>query len=613
MKRHYAVSGGVMVFVLLGLLTACNMDIDAPKTPTVAVSPTLDETAIARLATPTTRHTVSPSPTRSLTPTPSPTPSLLPSATVSMSHTPTHMPTDTTTASSTPTATATQTSNPTLTPTASATATALPTQKPSPSFTRTPTLTITSTATAIPILPSPTLTPTASPSSTASPSPIPLPSFTPAIALLDVPTATPHASLTFTPFPTITPNQTATWDAQHVDPLQATPTITPGGIYTLVPTPTQLPTATFDASTQGGAGTVGEGTFYDPNAVSAGQDALPLAPAGQTGPAGPAMPEVSSIVVSYAGQIVPLLPLPGQIGTGAPLAQGNIFASGSGGEIASVGSDRWLYVNGQPVTVSPASQYGLHENLSFNALEWSQNGRFLAMRVDAADPYAFNGIDSGVWIYEPATGRSWQVLRNTYEGQMAQLGDQRRAISIQWAPNSTALVVQVETPLGRANVFMPVDHDVNQFINAIPYADAVWSSDSASLIVSGNKWGAGTVIGHVALDTNWTYTEYANQYSTGLIMQAATQLYNGQLAFFGGPTQDSFGLYIMQPIPGAQPTSISGAIYGQIESVEWNPERTSALITVQRGGNHQLWVVRIDGTMQDITPTGGQPNAAHWR
>ena len=599
-----------MVFMLLGL-TACNIDIDAPKTPTIAISPTPDETAVARLETPTATHTASPTPTHSLTPTPSLTSSLPLSATASASPTPTS--THTATASYTPTVTTTWTSTPT--PTASATATASPTSIPSPTFTKVPTLTgtNTSTATPIPVSPSPTLTLTVSPTSTASSSPVSVPSSTLAIALLEVPTATPRVSLTFTPFPTITPNQTATWDAQHVNPLRATPTNTPGGIYTLVPTPTHLPTSTFDPSSVVGDSVNGEGTFYDPNAASAGQDALPMAPAGQAGPAGPTMPEVSSIVVSYAGQIVPLLPLPDQISTGIPLAQGNIFASGRGGGIANVGSDRRLYVNGQPVTVSPASQYGLHENLAFTALEWSQDGRLLAMRVDAIDPNAFNGIDSGVWVYDPATGRSWQVFRNTYEGQVAQLGEQRRAISIQWAPNSTALVVQVETPLGRANVFMPVDHDVNQFINAIPYADATWSLDSASLIVSGITWGAGTVIGRIALDTNWTYTEYANQFSTGLIMQAATQLYNGQLAFFGGPTPDSFGLYIMQPVPGAQPQRISSAIYGQIESVEWNPERTSALITVQRGGSRQIWVIRTDGTMQDITPISGQPSAAHWR
>jgi len=325
------------------------------------------------------------------------------------------------------------------------------------------------------------------------------------------------------------------------------------------------------------------------------------------------MPEVSSIVVSYAGQIVPLLPMPGQIGIGSPIGQGNIFASGSGGQVASVGYDRWLYVNGQPVVVSPASQYGLHENLAFTGVDWSPNGRLLALRVDAADPNAFNGIDSGIWIYEPATGRSWQVFRDTYAGQVAQLDEQRRAIAVHWAPNGTALVIQVETPLGLANVFMPVGHDANQVIDAIPYADATWAPDSAALIVSGATWGGGTVVGRVVLDATWTYTEYANQFSAGLIMQAATPLINGQIAFFGSSGQGVIALYVMPAFPGAQPQRVSGFVNGLIASVEWNAERTSALVTVLSGESYRLWVVRIDGTMQDVTPASGQPSAAHWR
>ena len=81
---------------------------------------------------------------------------------------------------------------------------------------------------------------------------------------------------------------------------------------------------------------------------------------------------------------------------------------------------------------------------------------------------------------------------------MAQLDEQRRAVALRWAPNGTALAIQVETPLGRANVFMPVTHEANQPINSIPYADAFWAPDSASLIVSGLKWGEATVIGRVA-------------------------------------------------------------------------------------------------------------------
>jgi hypothetical protein len=575
----------ILSAALLLFLAGCNIDIDAPQTPTIIASPTLDETAIARLATGT------------------------PTLTVTSSSTATGTSTLTVTPSPTPTQTATSTSTPTVTPSPTATGsfTPTPTLTPSPSATGTSTPTLTATAV-------PTATFTQSPSAIPSATPTPPPSFTPPPTLtptqpipqLEIPTATLRATTTFTPFPTLTPNLTATWAAENLP----VPTRTPGGIYTLTPTSTAPPTLTPPPN----ATAEGNGTFYDPNAPPSGQEALPVAPAGNTGPSGPAMREQEYIVVSYAGQVVPILDLPNVIGgsgSGSALAHGRVFAVSRSGQVAAVGYDRWLYVNGQPVTVSPASQFGLHENLSFGDLVWSPDGQRLAMRVDAADPGAFNGIDSGIWIYEPATNRSWQIFRNTY--QAAQLADQRRAVTVRWAPNGLALVVTVDTPLGRANVFMPVDHDVNQYINAIPYAYATWAPDSGSLIVSGYQWGGSTVVGRVMLDTNWTTTEYLSQPTAGLVMQAAIQLADGRIAFLGGPTPDSFGLYIIQPVSGALPVRLSPLIPGQIISAEWNAARSAVLVTAQVGGGYRLWVIRIDGTAQDTTPTVGAPDAAHWR
>jgi hypothetical protein len=233
------------------------------------------------------------------------------------------------------------------------------------------------------------------------------------------------------------------------------------------------------------------------------------------------------------------------------------------------------------------------------------------MRVDAADPAAFNGIDSGIWIYEPATNQSWQIFRSTYQGE--QLHEQRRAVTAQWSPDGLSLVVTVDTPLGRANVFMPVNHNANVFINALPYAYATWAPDSASVIVSGYQWNGATVVGRVALDADWTYTEYLNQSTSGLVMQAAIQLNDGRIAFLGGQTPDSFALYITQPAPGASPVRVSQVIPGQVMTAEWNAARSAVLVTAQTGGAIRLWIVRTDGTAQDSTPAAGAPDAAHWR
>lgn len=588
MRLKLLISLGAALMSLLLLLTGCKVNIDAPETPTIIASPTQDETAVAHLATKT--------PT--LTPTATTAPTLTPTgtATATPTLTATASPTPTVTASPTLTHTPTATATPTRTPTGTARPTIPPTSTATPTVTASPTATYTPTATE-------TARPTAAPTITLAPPPTL--ALTESIAQIVIPTATPGITSTFTPFPTLTPNLTATWQADNAPP----PTRTPGGIYTLTPVPTNPPTLTPDLNA---TATAGAGTFYDPNAPATGPESLPVAPAGDTGPSGPAMREQAYLVVSYAGQVVPILDLPNVIGgSGTALAQGDIFAVSPGGQIASVGADRWLVVNGWRVIVSPASEFGMHENLSFGDLVWSPDGQRLAMRVDAADPNAFNGIDSGMWIYEPSTHRSWQIFRNTY--QAAQLGDQRRAVTVQWAPNGLALAVTVDTPLGRAHVFMPVEHDVNQTINAIPYAYATWALDSGSLIVSGYKWGESTVVGRVALDSNWTYTEYLNQSTAGLIMQAAIELYDGRIAFLGGPMPDAFGLYIIQPVPGALLVRMSPEIPGQLMSAEWNADRSAVLATVQTGGTHRLWIIRINGATQDVTPSLGAPSAAHWR
>jgi hypothetical protein len=98
-----------------------------------------------------------------------------------------------------------------------------------------------------------------------------------------------------------------------------------------------------------------------------------------------------------------------------------------------------------------------------------------------------------------------------------------------------------------------------------------------------------------------------------LIMQAAIQLNDGRIAFLGGPTPDTFGLYIIQPMPGALLVRISPEIAGQVVSAEWNADRSAVLVTAQTGGARHLWIIRINGAAQDVTPSLGAPSAAHWR
>jgi hypothetical protein len=175
-----------------------------------------------------------------------------------------------------------------------------------------------------------------------------------------------------------------------------------------------------------------------------------------------------------------------------------------------------------------------------------------------------------------------------------------------------ALVIRVETPLGMANVFLPINDNANHFVDAIPYANASWTTDSTGLIVSGATWNGPTVVGRVAADSSWTTTEYLNQQATGLVMQYAVQLFDGRIVFLGSSTIDSFALYTVQPAaPGY--LQLSATLSGQIVAAEWNPERTAVLVTTQTGGVYRLWIIRTDGTSTETTPTGGLNGTAHWR
>lgn len=580
----------LLMAVVLLAATGCEVNIDAPQTPTVPVSPTLDETGIARWATRTPTHTL----------TPTPIPSFSPTVTGTVS--PTHTTTPTLTQTPSPTATPTQPA--TFTPRATLTRTSIPT----------PTATASGTPTSTPTV---TATPTDPPSMT----PAPLPSPTPTVALPAVPSATRRPTQTFTPFPSITPDLLGTEQARTAVALAVSPTRTPGGIYTLTPVPTTAtppPTLT-PAQTNTPARPANNATFHDPYAAPGTQAALPVAPPGESGPAGsaPSLPEQNAVVVSYAGQVVPLLDLSGAGGaTTAPLAQGDVFAVSQTGQVAAVGPDDELYVNGAPMLISPASRFGLPPNLSVSDLAWSPDGHRLTFRIDAANQGAQNAINAGVWVYEPGSERSWQVLRTTHESQVAQLHEQQQPTLVQWSPDGAGLTITVDTPLGRGHVVVSPFRDLNDPANSatlepLPFEYASWSMDSRAVIVSGQHWDGQAVAGRVALNDDWTYTEYLNQATTGLIAQAAIELPDHRVAFLGSRAAESFALYVMWP--GQPPEQVSPILDGRVIRAEWNPERTAALVTAQVGSAYRLWIVRTDGRAQDSTPAAGVPTSAHWR
>lgn len=618
MKRRLLYAIGIAIL----LLTGCGLDIDSPQTPTVALSPTLDDTQIALRATATWTLTMTPTlspsrtPTSTATVTASATPT--PTATVTASATLTSAPTLTATPSATPSPTATATVTPSDTPTGTPTATASSTA----TLTLTPTATLAPTETAVPSpTPSPTVTPTPTrtptqaitaldiPTATLPPTPTPRPTDTPTVTDPLLPTET------FTPFPTITPNLTATADA--LNPNRPTATPTPGGIYTLTPLPPTQTPLPVTMTPEGG------GVFNDPNAPPSGLDGLPDAQPGNSGPSGPPLPEQQRIVISYQGQVVPLLALDaltGSVAGGSALDQGTVFAVSGSGSVATVRQDRQLYINGAPMLVSPASRFGLPENLSVTDLAWSPDGARIAFRVDAIDPNQQNAIDSGIWIYEPATDRSWQVFRTGYAGQIAPWEDVQRPLTIRWSSDGTRLLVPYVGGAGRATALLNAGLDINtlaaddygSYLSEIGFADATWLLSQNGVIVSGSQQGGATVVGRILFGAGWSYEEILNQATVGLVMEAAAELANGWIGFLGS-AGGSFALYSVAPYPGSQPGALTASIPGQVIAATWDNARSAVLVTVQSGGATRLWLLNTSGATQDVTPLGGAPDVARWR
>lgn len=589
--------------LLVWALAGCGINVDGPRTPTIAASPTLDATAVALRA--------------------SPTPTLAPSATASPLPSESPAPTGTATPPPSDTPTVTATASLTATVTASATAT-LP-----PSPTRTPTHTTT---------PQPTATRTLAPSATPSRAPTitPRPSRTPSATGTRVPSATPTSNATATAVFTPTPAATTT-PAPTLTP-SALPTLDPGEgggdnaglIATWTPSPT--PGAVAGVPT----GQAGEGAFVDPNAPTTGQESAPVAPEappGDTAPGGPTMPEEEQIVVSYVGEVVPYLSLVGVAGGSepAPLGQGTIFDVSSAGQVATVGENHWLTINGEPVVVSPASQFGPPANLSLGAVEWSPDGQYVALRVDDATPGSQTLTNGGVWIYDltdPANPQSRQIFRNGYPGLVEQRGDERVASGgLVWSPDGSRLVIPVTTWYEGADaapgvVVVSRDVDVNdanldpaaKVPLALPFGGATWTLDGTALIVSGPASGGASVVGRWDLVTG-EYMEYTNQGASGLAMQAAAALPDGWIGFLGSTTPGrDVALYLLPASPGAPMSpAVSPTIPGEVIAAEWNPARTAIMVLARTETGDRLWLVQSNGTAQDITPPGGAPASIDWR
>ena len=412
-------------------------------------------------------------------------------------------------------------------------------------------------------------------------------------------TAIAGPTRTFTPFPTLTPNLTAT--------AIGAPTV--DAFHSDAPPVAEEP------------GQDAGGTFYDPNAPASTQSSLPVAPAGaEIGPGGTdVLPEAAQVVINYGGQVVPILDLSNLPGSGSAAAGTGVqtvFAVGADGQVAQYNGEQ-LVVNGAPFQADPATLYGLDPNLHVIDLVWSPDGARLAITLTISSWDHDKAISAGVWVYEVGTGEAHHVLRDqsggTYQGDQA--GEQGRPIGVQWAADSGSLIVTVQTPLGQGSVPLSAFKDVDDPAPVLPYAWATWPPGRTDfVVVSGSSWdqNGARFVGRVPVGGGASRADAVWQ-GGELNPQAAVMLPDGRVAFLGGPLDSAFALYAFDPSAADRtPVQLSGWLSGQIMTVEWNAERDAALVTAQVAGQQRLYVVRVDGASQDATPGEGLSGAAHW-
>lgn len=546
-------AGRIIMILSMGilLLAACRENIDGPITPTVAATNTPDETAVALLwtDTPTRTHTATPVPTDTYTPT------------VTPSHTATR------TASATDTATMTPSSTSTRTPTPSRTASATATDTPTPTDTATPTITPSRTASA-------TNTLTVTPSSTATYTHTPI--FTSTIIPSRSPTPVPTDTATFTATPFVILSTATRRPVSTPIPAAASPTDAPevpdettsdgqiGGtalpFATVTPLPTLAPVIlpTFTPLFNGG-GNIPEGD--------------------------------SLLYVNPGGEIT-------SINGGSAQAVGQVFDVGPQGQMAFFGNDNQLYAHGEKVKMSPASEFGLALDMFVRQMDWSPDGRYLAV-VFGSRAGAEGVTSAGVWVMDFYNMQSWQVLRDAWDVTSTR---------VQWSPNSTVVLITANTPSGTMMTFLPLNYDANQEFRRHPYQDSTWALDSASVIVSGQHQQGYFILGRVNLDDEQTYTGYDFSGAGITVTRAAAEVSGGQICFLGG--NDPAGPFVLYRMtPGNVPVAVSNAIPGPIVQWEWNRSRTALLVVT---ADRQLWILRTNGSIQNATPTNGIPSEIHW-
>jgi hypothetical protein len=176
-----------------------------------------------------------------------------------------------------------------------------------------------------------------------------------------------------------------------------------------------------------------------------------------------------------------------------------------------------------------------------------------------------------------------------------------------WSPDGTLLLLHMNSVDGGMNAVINLQSTVDSFFWRHPFQDATWSVDGRAMIVSGQQIGNGIILGRVHItEPDQRFEGYA--YSGVTFIRAATEVFDGQLAFLGSVDGVSWSLYIM-PIGGI-PTPVTEPVFGQVRDWDWNPGRSALRVILETDEGRRLWRLQTNGSIRD---EGRAPDSAHWR
>ncbi len=611
---------GVGLLLALAAL-GCNLPVGVPRaTPTLAPTHTPSHTPVVTPTALVLLPTFTPTSTPTATATATPTVTLSATATASATVTPSLTATLTSTATATPTMTGTYTATATATQTSTATDTPEPTATTTLTASATLTVTVTLTATATnSATPIPTNTPTAVPPSatatvTSSATPAPTRTPVPPSATATVTSSVTPRPVTATPVPpTLTPTLLPTvTPAPSVTPLVLTvqsfpvPTVIQTPVITRVPDLGILPTSTPRPATPTLAPTATPPPQLPPP-VSAGALPTPL-PTGVFPGLGATPLEGGS-----SAALETFLVDPGTLAVYPPDASLSALVDvdfGPEGMVAAAenadpehpGYGLSLRIGEELLEGSPLPS----ATIRFTRVRWSPDGSRLAFLAETpgadGDGSARIGDtpSDGLWVWTLAPGEETQftkrILENRYEEDRGR--DVARVIrDFAWSPDGTRLLVQQERAEGFPGQLGLITPDWNDGDDPaeIRHEYGSWSQDGQRILVSGMQTDVGPVLGWVN-PADLTLDPILDGGANNLWMQAAVELRDGRIAFFGATTRDSgdFGLYTLSD--GS--LSRGAALGGPLADVAWNAARSAAIVRLTDG---RTLIVEVAGGVRDVT------------